>query len=395
MHRSRYRVVSKAFFAVTILQIVSYLAAQVPAPAASPDSSQSPPPVQEQITELDAWTAVARMTPGINIGNTLENTTRWETGWGNPPITREYVHSLARLGFKTVRLPVAWDTYAENGRIQPDKFRRVAEVVDWINDAGMFCVLNIHWDSGWIDSDVKEKYPKAYHTFTAEAETKFRSYWEQISRFFADKDEKLIFEALNEESNFDNEGSPEKAYATLTRVNQLFIDTVRQTGGNNARRLLIVAGYTTDFAKTCSSEFKMPTDTIPGRLFISVHYYTPWPFVGMDKDESWGKMMKTWGSPDDVRELSKFFNTMNDFCVRNNTPAFVGEFDVVARREAASRVRWMTAVGSAAIARKMVPVIWDTGGEVSRREPYAATPELIEILRNMPHPTPGSSAPAR
>ena len=61
------------------------------------------------------------MTPGINIGNTLENTTTWETGWGNPPITKEYVQSLAQLGFKTVRLPVAWDTYADDGRIQPDK----------------------------------------------------------------------------------------------------------------------------------------------------------------------------------------------------------------------------------------------------------------------------------
>jgi hypothetical protein len=62
------------------------------------------------------------MTPGINIGNTLENTAAWETGWGNRPLRRKYVQSLARLGFKTVRLPVAWDTYADNGRITPQQF---------------------------------------------------------------------------------------------------------------------------------------------------------------------------------------------------------------------------------------------------------------------------------
>src|SRR5664279_2504805 len=97
------------------------------------------PPAVEKMTDLDAWTAAGLMSPAINIGNTLENTTAWETGWGNPLITREYVQSLAHLGFKTVRLPVAWDTYAEDGRIQSDRFARVSEVVHWIIEAGMFC----------------------------------------------------------------------------------------------------------------------------------------------------------------------------------------------------------------------------------------------------------------
>ena len=69
---------------------------------------------------------------------------------------------------------------------------------------------------------------------------------------FADRNEQLIFEALNEETKFEGAGSTQKAYATLTRVNQLFIDTVRKTGGNNAKRLLIVTGYATDITKTTS-----------------------------------------------------------------------------------------------------------------------------------------------
>ena len=171
-------------------------------------------PALEKMTEIDAWDAVRQMTPGINIGNTLDNTTAWETGWGNPPITKEYVASLAKLGFKTVRLPVAWDTYAQDGQIQPDKMSRVREVVEWITGAGMFCVLNIHWDGGWIDSDSKDKFPKPF-TFSAEAEQKYRSYWGQIATFFAGKNEKLILESLNEETNFKGEGSIDKGYATL------------------------------------------------------------------------------------------------------------------------------------------------------------------------------------
>src|SRR6188768_1249258 len=186
------------------------------------------------------------MGTGVNIGNTLENTTRWETGWGNPVITKEFVDNLAKLGFKTVRLPVAWDTYAKDGRITADKLARVGEVVDWITSAGMFCVLNIHWDGGWIDSSNKERFAQTFATFSADAEKKYPAYWRQISTFFAGKNEKLVFEALNEETNFEKAGGSQQAFATLTRVNQLFIDTVRKTGGNNAQRLLLVTGYSTD-----------------------------------------------------------------------------------------------------------------------------------------------------
>ena len=264
--RSMWMVVLLAIAGSQLVAQRVLLADESPVRAAS---EKAVPPAQEKMTPIDAWSAVAKMTPGINIGNTLENTNIWETGWGNPLITKEYVQQLAKLGFKSVRLPVAWDTYADNGKITPKQFQRVSEVVNWITDAGMYCVVNIHWDGGWIDSDNRDRYSAdEQHTFTPEAEKKFRSYWDQIARFFAGKNEKLIFESLNEESTFDKAGSMEKAYETLTHVNQLFIDTVRKTGGNNANRLLIVAGYTTDIDKTCKPGYQLPKDTIAKRMLI-------------------------------------------------------------------------------------------------------------------------------
>jgi endoglucanase len=333
--------------------------------------------------DLDAWSAAKLMGVGVNIGNTLENTTTWETGWGNPRITKEYVESLAKHGFKTVRVPVAWDTYARDGRIADDKLARVGEVVDWITAAGMFCVVNIHWDGGWIDSSAKEKFSKTFATFSAEAETKYVSYWTQIATYFAGRNERVLFEALNEETNFEGAGSTKKAYATLTRVNQLFIDTVRKTGGNNANRLLLVTGYATDITKTTSSDYVLPKDTVPHRLLISVHYYTPWQFAGMTKDESWGKMALTWGSAADLAELNRLFDAMQEFCKRNDLPAFIGEFGVTDQKEIASRVRWMSAVAEAALSRKMVPVLWDTGGDISRKPPYAPSAALSQVLQKL------------
>jgi endoglucanase len=341
------------------------------------------PAAAEPMTELDAWSAARLMGVGINIGNTLENTTQWETGWGNPRITKELIDSLAAQGFRTVRVPVAWDTWARDGVIQPDKLARVSEVVDWITAAGMFCVVNIHWDGGWIDSSNRERFAKTHATFSADAERKYRAYWTQIAHHFAGKNERLVFEALNEETNFEREGSRAKAYATLTRVNQIFIDTVRQTGGNNARRLLIVTGYATDFEKTAAREYVLPTDSVPQRLFISVHYYTPWQFAGMEKDESWGRMRATWGTAGDLAELKRLFDAMQEFSTRHDIPAFIGEFGVTNKKEEASRVRWMSAVAGAALERRMVPVLWDTGGDVSRKAPYALSPALRQVLETI------------
>jgi hypothetical protein len=104
---------------------------------------------------------------------------------------------------------------------------------------------------------------------------------------------------------------------------------------------------------------------------------------GLTEDASWGKMSPTWGSASDVAELDRLFDMMGDFCTRNDLPAFVGEFNASDGKESASRVRWMSAVANAALSRKMVPVLWDTGHEVSRLPPYAASPELLQLLQHL------------
>jgi endoglucanase len=346
-------------------------------------AAQAQPSAQASTADLDAWSAARAMGLGVNIGNTLDNTATWETGWGNPPVTKEYIRGLAALGFKTVRVPVAWDTYAHDGRIGHDKLKRVGEVADWITSAGMFCVINIHWDGGWIDSDDKKRFAKTYHTFSPEAERKFQGYWSQIASHFADRDQHLIFEAFNEESNFDGAGSEKQAYATLAHVNQLFIDTVRAGGGNNAKRLLIIAGYNTDFEKTTNGKFVLPKDTIPHKLFLSVHYYTPWPFAGMTQDESWGKMRATWGTADDITELNSLFDRMEAYSKQNGIPVFVGEFAPAFQKDPVSRTKWILGVADAALSREMVPVLWETGQDISRRPPYSPSPSLNLALKKL------------
>ena len=191
-----------------------------------------------------------------------------------------------------------------------------------------------------------------------------------------------------------NAGSVDKAYATLTRVQQLFIDTVRRSGGNNDKRLLIVAGYHTDIEKTCSQAYTLPKDSFEGHLFISVHCYTPWQFCGMTEDADWGKMLPTWGTASDVAQQNKLFDEMQQFCTKNNLPAFIGELGVTAEKESASRIRWLSHVMRAASSRKMVPVLWDTGADVARSAPYRATKVLLETLKSAFGQGPREQAPS-
>ena len=80
---------------------------------------------------------------------------------------------------------------------------------------------------------------------------------------------------------------------------------------------------------------------------------------------------------------NRLFDLMQEFCKRNDIPVFLGEFAPTTKREAASRVRWMTAVAEAALSRNMVPVLWETGGDISRLPPYAPSAALREALEKL------------
>jgi hypothetical protein len=147
---------------------------------------------------------------------------------------------------------------------------------------------------------------------------------------------------------------------------------------------------TTDIDKTCREEFRLPKDTVPGRLLLSIHYYTPWQFVGLSEDASWGKMIPTWGSEADVRQLNELFDRLSEFCVRNDTPAFIGEFSMCSSKDAASSDRWTTSVFEAALEAEDGPGPVGYGVPLSRREPYAPSETLIQsvsVMKKSPAPS--------
>jgi len=368
------------------------------------DTRPESPFSRDTIPDNPATAFVQAMGIGINIGNTLDaiGTNDWhsgEVGWGNPPISREFVRALKKYGYTAIRLPVTWAEYmgpAPDFKIArcvfpnctlgcPDRMNRVEEVVNWILDEGMYCILNLHHDGGHSD---KSWILKA-ETDTEGTVRQFSAVWKQIAERFRDAPDKLVLEAMNE-VGFDNlwnrwnsaaQETKGKAYDILNTLNQTFVDTVRNTGGSNASRFLLVSGYWTDIDCTIDPFFQMPQDTLEDRLVLSVHYYTPPTFCILEEDASWGRNQADWGSRADYDELYAQMGKLRSRFIDKGIPIILGEYGVSMKNKVeAGRVKWMTAVTQACLDNGMCPALWDTGGEIKRQPPFAMSASLKGVL---------------
>jgi len=257
--------------------------------------------------EEDAATAVKNMKTGWNLGNTFdankysalydEKTKTWkeelkltgletETCWHQPETTREMIHYAKTLGFNTVRLPVTWIGHLdENNIVDSAWMNRVKEVVDYILEEGLYCIVNVHHDggaSGWARAC-----ESAYNTFSS----RLTSIYKQISNTFADYDERLLFGGVNEildEHSFWGNPTEECLYWT-EKWNQLFVDTVRSSGGNNAKRNLIVMAPAGKCNSEALSKFHLPKDNVSNHLIFEFHNYDPQGFCWHQNPEGTNK----------------------------------------------------------------------------------------------------------
>ena len=294
---------------------------------------------------------VNQMSPGWNLGNTLE-AKHWngvdlynnkaglaaETSWQPTKTTQQIIDYVKAQGFRSVRIPCAWvcghisdaDTYT----IDAAWMQRVKEIVDYCMGAGLYVVLNDHWDGGWLEEHIADTNAAT----VAKNKDVLRAIWTQIAEQFKDYDQRLLFAGLNEPNTED---SPKATtISNLLAYEQVFIDAVRATGGENAHRVLVVQGPSTDINKTVNNanKFFELHDNAEGLLAIEVHYYNPWQFWGMEKDESWGKVFYYWGSGNHVSGsqhnatwgeesmMEEMLRNMKTRFVDKGMPVVIGEF---------------------------------------------------------------------
>ncbi len=371
-----------------------------PTPTATPSPTalvtRMPIPVQtaggNMTRDITTMELVQEMGYGINLGNTLEACGDWingvkptdyETAWGSPVITKEIIQGYADAGFGVLRIPVAWSNMMKKDgtyTIETEYIARVKEVVDMALENGMYVIVNIHWDSGWFSE---------FPTNKEECMNRYITMWAQIAEAFEDYGDKLMFESQNEELGWDSIWNPwggskaqkEKSYALANEVNQVFVDVVRNSGGQNPWRHLLIAGYNTDISRTCDTLFCMPEDPA-GRMAVSVHYYTPSTLCILDQDASWGKALTEWGSQPDLAELSKNMKMLKETFIDQGIPVIVGEYGCFGNNKEREVIEhWTLTVSNAMYEIGACPVLWDTpGDEYDRNLAAFRNPEFIERL---------------
>lgn len=321
----------------------------------------------------------AKMKVGWNLGNTLECPTG-ETGWGGAYTTKKLIDSVKVAGFNTVRLPVAWFTHSDTVKnvIQDAWLSRVREIVNYCIKDSMYVVLNIHWDSGWLEKHINV-------TDSARVNARQKAYWTQIATYFKSYGDHLLFASANEP-----DASNATGMAVLLSYHQTFVNAVRSTGGNNTTRTLIVQGPQTNIDLSYSLMTKLPVDPTPDRIMVEVHYYTPPNFCILSEDATWGKMFYYWGkdyhSKTDITrnanwgeesEVERSLNKMKTKYVDNGIPVIIGEYAAIKRKltdpksdqalHDASYNYFYKYVTKSMISKGIIPYCWDINGGLFNR----------------------------
>lgn len=352
---------------------------------------------------LTALEATRLMGNGINLGNTMEACDNnvgiktnaplsYETHWGQPKTTQAMIDGMKAAGFDTIRIPVAWMTnathlYEGDYTIDADYMDRVEEVVRYARKAGMYVIINDHWDGGW------------YGMFGSEsAETRalameaYKGMWQQIAERFRDYSDYLIFESANEElgGRFD-ENSPlycsdsvvtyltdDERYALTNEINQTFVDVVRATGGNNATRFLLIAGYSTDINQTCDDRFQMPKDTADSKLMASVHYYDPWSYCGASSAASATK----WGKVSDYEYMDQQLAKMTKF-TEAGYGVVIGEYGALPCSDGLkdNTLAYHTAFLDACTKYNLTNCLWDCSGLYKRVSQTFADDDILAMYQ--------------
>jgi hypothetical protein len=312
-------------------------------------------------TNLPATMPLPNPTYGWNLGNSLEAI------WGYSYPSAAPFYTAANAGFNAVRIPCAWDSNANqtNYQINASYMAQVKQAVDWAIAAGMYVVINDHWDGGWlvigtnVDSTINAK---------------MSSYWTQIATTFAGYDNHLLFAAANEPTV----SSPAEM-TTLMAYYQTFVNAVRGVGGNNTNRWLVLQG-----GGDTSWLNSLPTDPTPNRLMVEYHCYTPFQFTQLTSDASWGNMQYFWGpayhySGDPTRNATSpeegyidlGFQQLTDQYVSKGIPVMVGEFQAAGKSfltgteatyNSASAYYWNKYLVDSAHVHGLSPFYWSTPG---------------------------------
>ena len=285
-------------------------------------------PAMEIVNDMGLGWNLANTFDCYDVNKEIKNPDEQITLCGNIAPKKELFSKMKKYGFKTIRFPVTWLHFMDNsGKVDSKWMEKVKEVVDWIIEANMYCIINVQNDGAegnWLSKGIIAK-------------EKYGFLWKQIAEEFIIYDDYLIFESMD---NVVYQKGYNYDYKTFHDFTQTFVNAVRSTGGNNEHRLLIISGPNADLEKACSEEFKLPKDP-KNKLAVSIHFNEPKQFTSEKEDEpySWidnetGEIkiippLTQWGSDSDYKDMITNFEKMKKTFIDIGIPIIINEVGVI------------------------------------------------------------------
>lgn len=298
------------------------------------------------------------MRVGWNLGNTLDAFSPSATGldtetcWGNPKTTKAMIDKIKEMGFNTVRIPVTWGNHvgpAPDYTIDSAWLNRVEEVVNYVLDNDMYAIINLHHEeSSWLIPTYANQ-----QKVTAQ----LKKLWEQIANRFKDYSDYLIFETMNEPrvvgSSSEWSGGTAENRAVINSLNATAVNTIRASGGNNAKRFIMIPTHAASSITEAMNDLVIPNND--SRVIISLHMYSPYYFCMISTSTP------TWGSDHDKYSLSGELDAIYNKFIKNGRAVVIGEFGSIDKNNLSSRIAHAEHYVKEARKRGIPVIWWDNG----------------------------------
>lgn len=313
---------------------------------------------------------------GWNLGNSLDannpgfsssDIKAYETQWSNPVVTESLIKKVKEKGFNTIRIPITWYQHISNDgsyTIDSAWMNRVKEVVDYAYNNDMYVIINVHHET-WINrSD--------FHNAGDAMEKQLRAVWKQIAAAFADYDQKLIFEGMNEPrevgGNISEWVGDQSCYEVVNQLNDAFVETVRSVESPYRQtRMLMVPDYAASRENYIYSYLTIPkasgsldadNDGDDDYIAVSLHAYSPYEFAMGGGDHS------NFSSSYEA-ELEGMFSAMQSTFLQEGVPIVLGEFSASNYGYDDARIAWAEAYMRNATEYGIPCVLWDNNVEAN------------------------------
>lgn len=310
---------------------------------------------------------VEAMGSGWNLGNTFDGFDaggdQGEESWGNPRVTRELIRTIKDRGFDSIRIPFTTTMRigdeSTNYLIDEVFLNRYEEVVNWALEEDLYVMVNVHHDSWeWLANWDGDPNSSEFQ--------KFESIWIQLAERFKDYDERLMFESINEPQFWQTDEA-----AALFAINEVFYTIVREFGGNNLSRMLILPTIHTDFSQDkLDALYQQITNFEDENIIATIHYYSEWVYSANLGKTRFDEVL--WDNQTPRTSLVEAFDRVYDTYTANGIGVTVGEYGLLGYDKSdyannlGETLKFIEFINYYADQKDINLMLWDNGQHLNR-----------------------------